>query len=136
MADKEIQFKYNGKTSNLFNGKNFKESTETETNKEICFDGVVTSGSPITPYTVEVERIRFETKQDYIQLRDIVEASKSQGIQITTKEVIRPNNSPAFTIITNYFGCILDSKDFEMNPKEKSTENWKFTCESKKEEVQ
>lgn len=136
MADKEIQFKYNGKTSNLFNGKSFKESTETETSKEICFDGVVASGSPITPYTVEVERIRFETKEDYIQLRDIVEASKSVGVQITTKEIIRPNNNPPFTIITNYFGCILDSKDFEMNPKEKSTENWKFTCESKKEEVQ
>ena len=134
--DKEIQFKYAGKSSNLFNGKSFKESMETDTESETCFDGVITSGSDVTPYTIEVERIRFETKEDYIQLRDIVEVAKKEGIQITTKETVRPTNAPSFDIITNYFGCIIDSKELEMNPTERTTENWKFICEDKKEEVQ
>lgn len=133
--DKEIQFKYAGKSSNVFNGKSFKESMETDTETETCFDGVVTSGSEVSPYTIEVERIRFETKEDYIQLRDIVETAKNQGIQVTTKETVRPINAPAFDIIVNYFGCIIDTKELEMNPTERTTENWKFVCQSKKEEV-
>ena len=35
-----------------------------------------------------------------------------------------------FVIVKNYHGCVLDGKDYEMKPEEKSAQKLSFLCET------
>jgi hypothetical protein len=126
MADKEVII--NGKT--VVHGQGVKESLETNTSTTACFDEVVTQGSPTVSYTLDIDRLVFETREQYEALR--AELNKMLNIpgMITTREVIRFKNDSPFVIVKNFTGAILDGKDYEMKPEEHSAQNLKFICNS------
>ena len=124
MADKEIII--NGHS--ILHGKGVKDSTETSTNTTVCFDEVVPEGSPNVSYTLEIERLIYETKEEYDWLRDELKKMLSVGGYVTTREIIRYKDSKPFVIVKDFKECILDGKDYEMKPEEHSAMKLKFIC--------
>ena len=125
MADKEVII--NGKT--LVHGTGVKESIEKSSAESvICFDEAIIDGSDTVSYKLTVDRIVFETKKNYERLRDAFKKMMKTPGTITTREVIRYKNSKPFVIVKNYSGVILDGRDYEMKPDERSVQNLSFLC--------
>ena len=114
-GDKQVQFKYGDLESEVFNVTSFSSKSETDTTSESTFSGTLTS-STITGYTVDIERIQLETKEQYDQLDTIIGYAKDQGIQITLMEIKRPTGAEPFRTIKNFFGCVADSPEVAIKP--------------------
>ena len=124
MADKEVII--NGKT--VVHGQNVKESLESSTSSTVCFDEVITQGSATVSYKLDIDRLVFETKEQYEELRDELNTMLHVPGIITTREVIRFKNDSPFVIVKNFTGAILDGKDYEMKPEEHSAHGLSFVC--------
>ena len=125
MADKEVIL--NGKT--LVHGTGVKETIEKNGAESIvCFDEAIVDGSDTISYKLTIDRIVFETQRNYIDLRNIFKKMLKTPGTITTREVIRYKNSKPFVIIKNFSGVILDGRDYEMKPDERSVQNLSFLC--------
>lgn len=124
MADKEVII--NGKT--VVHGQGVKESLETSTSSTACFDEVITQGSPTVSYKLDIDRLVFETKEQYEELRDELRSMLNVPGIITTREIIRFKADAPFCIVKNFTGAILDGKDYEMKPEEHSAQNLTFVC--------
>ena len=125
MADKEVII--NGKT--LVHGTGVKESIEKSGAESIvCFDEAIVDGSDTVSYKLTIDRIVFETHKNYKQLRDAFKKMMSTPGNITTREVIKYKNAQPFVIVKNYSGVILDGRDYEMKPDERSVQNLSFLC--------
>lgn len=130
MADKEVII--NGKT--LVHGQGVKESFDkTSADSIVCFDEVITDGSATVSYKLEIDRLVFESREDYEILRDTFQSMLNVKGDITTREVIRYKADEPFVIVKNYHGCILDGKSYEIKAEEKSAQNLSFLCESMEE---
>lgn len=123
MADKEVII--NG--HNMLHGTGVKDSESTSTNSTPCFDEVLTQGSEQTGGTLEIDRLIFESKEEYDWLSAELKKMKSVHGMVTTRQIIRVEKP--YVIIKNFTGCILDGKDFEMKPEEHSAQNLKFIWE-------
>ena len=120
MADKVVIL--NGKT--LVHGQGVKESIEKNGAESIvCFDEVITDGTDVVSYKLDIDRLVFETRQDYVDLRNILKKMMKTPGTITTRETIRYKNSKPWTIVKNYNDCILDGKDWEMKAEEKTAQS-------------
>ena len=125
-GDKQVQFKYGDLESEVFNVTSFSSKSETDTSSESTFSGTLTS-STVTGYTIDIERIQLETKEQYDKLDEIIGYAKGEGIQITTMEIKRPTGAEPFRIIKNFFGCVADSPEVQINPgNEFTTEKMSF----------
>lgn len=127
MADKEVIL--NGTT--LVHGQGVKESIDkTTANTTVCFDEVITEGAPSVSYKVTVDRLVFETRDQYEELRDVLNGMISEPGILTTRETIRFKNDAPFVIVKNFTGVVLDGKDYEIKPEEHSAQNLTFVCAS------
>ena len=125
MADKEVII--NGTT--LVHGQGVKESIDKSTADSIvCFDEVLTDGSDTVSYKITIDRIVLETRTTYETLRDTFQKMLKEPGDITTREVIRFKQEPPFVIVKNFHGCLLDGKDYEMKPEERSAQNLSFVA--------
>lgn len=124
MADKQVII--NGHV--MLHGKGVKDSADTNTSTTICFDEVVPQGADTVGYTLEIERLIYENKEEYDWLRKTLKKMLSVPGMVTTREIIRYKNSKPFVIIKNFTNVILDGKDYEMKPEEKSAQKLKFIC--------
>ena len=124
MADKEVII--NG--HNMLHGTGVKDSEDTSTNSTPCFDEVLTQGAKQTGGTLEIDRLIFESKEEYDWLSAELRKMKSEHGMITTRQIIRVEKP--YVIIKNFTGCILNGKDFEMKPEEHSAQNLKFIWEA------
>jgi hypothetical protein len=114
-----------------------KESIEKNAAESIvCFDEVITEGAEKVSYKLEIERVLYETKQEYIDLRDILTAIQHVQGTVETRETIRYKDEDPFTIVKTFGGAILDGNEFEMKPEEKTAHSLTFVCSSKDEVVE
>ena len=117
----------NGK--NMYHGKGVKESIEkSSAGSIVCFDEAITDGSATVTYKLTIDRLVYESRKTYETLRDTLNKMLSKQGTITTREVIRYKNKAPFVIVKNYSGCILDGKDYEMKPEERSAQSLSFIC--------
>lgn len=127
MADKTIII--DGK--NVVHGTGVKESIEKSTADSIvCFDEVITDGSDTVSYKLTVDRLMWESRSYYETLNAKLKKMLNTPAEITTREVIRYKKQAPFVIVKNYHSCILDGKDYEMKPEERSAQNLSFLCAS------
>jgi len=117
----------------LVHGQGVKESTETSTSKIVCFDEVLTDGSDKVSYKLDIDRLVFETRDQYEELRDTLQDMIHIPGDIQTRETIRYKGEDPFTIVKNYSGAILDANDYEMKPEERSAQKLSFICGTKEE---
>ena len=122
----------NGKT--LVHGQGVKESIDkSSADTIVCFDEVITDGSDVVSYKLTIDRIVFEKMNDYNSLNKRLNDMMKNPGTITTRQIIRYKNEAPWVIVKNYSGCILDGKDYEMKPEEKSAQNLSFICSDKEE---
>lgn len=131
MADREIIIN----KLVVAHGQGVKESMETSTSTTVCFDEVITEGSTVS-YKLDIDRIVFETKDQYDKLNAELKKMISTPGNITTREVIRYDQKKPFTIVKNFSGCILDGKEYEMKPEEHSAQNLSFICSALEEKTE
>ena len=138
MADKEIRIAVKSPTLgdlsiNLRHGQGVKESVETETSSTVCFDEVIVEGAEKVSYKLEIDRIIFETRKEYEDLRDILKEIQHIPGTVETRETIKYKDEDPFTIVKTFGGAILDGNEFEMKPEEKTAHNMSFLCSTKDE---
>lgn len=127
MADKTIII--DGKT--VAHGTGVKESIDkSSADSIVCFDEVITDGSDTVSYKLTVDRLMWESRSYYETLSNKLRKMLSVPAEITTREVIRYKKQAPFVIVKNYHNCILDGKDYEMKPEERSVQNLTFICAS------
>ena len=124
------------KSMTLVHGQGVKESVETETSKTVCFDEVITEGAEKVSYKLEIDRIIFETKDEYVLLRDILKRMQHVHGDVEVRETIKYKNEAPFTIVKSFGGAILDGNEFELKPEEKTAHSLTFVCASKDETVE
>lgn len=94
-----------------------KGSRETSTNTTVCFDEVVTEGTKQTGFKIDIDRLIYENKATYIEIRDILyNLIDNPGYVTIEEDIILPEGN--FTIVREYTGCILDGDEYEIKPEE------------------
>ena len=136
MADKEVKLAVGDKSINLKHGQGVKESVETSTSTTVCFDEVITEGAEKVSYKLDIDRIIFETKDDYVALRDILDEMQHTAGDVQTRETIKYKGEAPFTIVKTFGGAILDGNEYEMKPEEKTAHKISFVCSSKNETIE
>ena len=139
MASKRVSIGYlegtKLKTIQLVNATGVKESEETSASTTLTFDGVVPQGTSDNPFSLEISRISYEDKATYQEIRDIINKLRTVPGVITVSEDIYPRGSTPFTIIRDYSDAIVDGKDYEIKPEEKTVYNMKFKAGAMKETI-
>ena len=99
---------------------------------DICFDEVITEGAEKVSYKLDIDRVIFETKKEYENLRDILALMIHTPGEVQTRETIRYKKEE-FTIVKTFTGAILEGDEFEMKPEEHTAQSLSFVCASKDE---
>lgn len=105
-----------------------KGSVETSTETTPCFDGVVTQGSSSVGYSLSVDRLNYEGLASYREVAEILTTMLTEPGVITVEEDIFPAGEPPLTHTRFYSGCILDSKEYEMDPEKHTVSSLKWIC--------
>ena len=133
MAEAEIII--NGRT--LVHGTGVKESLEKSgAESTVCFDEVLTDGTGRVSYKLDIDRVVYESASYYLTLSKIFKKMLSTPGTITTRQTIKYKNKAPFVIVTNYSGCILDGKEYEMKPEERAAQNLSFICSNMEEYIE
>ena len=136
MADKEIMLAVGNKSINLRHGQGVKESVETSTSTTVCFDEVITEGAEKVSYKLDIDRIIFETKKEYLLLSEILTTMQHVPGDVQVRETVKYPGEDPFTIVKTFTGAILDGNEFEMKPEEKTAHKLSFVCSSKNEKLE
>ena len=121
MADKEVIIK--GKK--MMYGTGIKASPETNSSSTPTFDGVITQGSDKIPWTIEISKVRYEDMATHKELSETVDGMLAIPEMVTVREVINTNHE-TYTVVENFYDCLTDGNDYEINPDEQTVENLKF----------
>ena len=65
----------------VFRGTSFKDTPEYSSDMIKCFDENVNQGSDVVGGTIEIEKLVYDSRQQYIDLRDKLKAMKVDHIQ-------------------------------------------------------
>ncbi|MBR3213164.1 MAG: hypothetical protein IKF79_01495 [Methanosphaera sp.] len=121
MADKEIII--DGKR--MLWGTSAKASPETSTNTTQTFDGAITQGAGNIPWTIELEKVRYDNMIGHRKLSEKLDKMLTKPAMVTIRERVK-TASEEYTIVDNFYNCILEGNDYELKPDENTGENIKF----------
>lgn len=121
MANKEIII--DGKK--MMYGTSGKASPETNTSSTSTFDGVINEGLDEVPWSLEFSKLRYESLATHKEMSETLDRMISVPSMVTIRETI---NTPeeVYTVVDNFFNCLVDGNDYEVKPEEKTVENLKF----------
>ena len=121
MADKEVIIK--GKK--MMYGTGIIASPETNSSSTSTFDGVITQGSDKIPWSIEISKVRYEDMATHKELSETVEGMLAKPEMVTVRETIQAGDE-VYTVVDNFYDCLTDGNDYEINPDEQTVENLKF----------
>ena len=100
-------------------------SPETSTEQTPTFDGVITDGTDIIPWTVSIDKIRYGKISEYIELEKLLHGmfTKPENIKVVEESNTVDGSLRVTDIIYN---CILETKDYEINTDSRTVENLSF----------
>ena len=122
MANKEVIIA--GKK--MMYGTGVKASPETNNSTTNTFDGPIVQGMKDVPYSIEIDRVRYDSSTTHKELSEKVEDMMENPDMITIRERISPDGEDPYTIVDNYFGCLTDGNDYEIKTDDHTVENLKF----------
>lgn len=106
-------------------GTSAKASPETNTSTTPTFDGVIVEGLDEIPWTIEVSKLRYEGLATHREMSETLDEMISVPKMVTIRETVK-NPDEEYTIVDNFFDCVVDGNDYEVKPDEKTVENIKF----------
>lgn len=112
-------------------GTSAKANPETNTSSTSTFDGVVNEGLDEIPWTIECSKLRYEGLASHRELSETLEKMISVPDMVTIRETVKTPDEE-YTVVDNYFECLVDGNDYEIKPEDKTVENIKFKA-SKRE---
>lgn len=113
----------------IFKGTSLKDNPEYTSDVIECFDENVNQGSDTVGGTLEIEKLVYDSMEDYIALRDKLKEMETTPTMVTTFERIKFKNEPSYIIQKNYMGCLVTGNDKEDNPGEHGTRSMTFSYE-------
>lgn len=119
----------------VFRGTSVKDSPDYDTDNVACFDEMVPQGNEVAGGTLEIEKLSYDSIDDYIKLAKQLLRMKNTSAMITTFEEIKFKGEDPYTIQKNYKDCLVSGNDMEHKPNEKSVRSLKFTYGSVVEKV-
>ena len=121
MANKEIII--DGKK--MMYGTGAKASPETNTSTTSTFDGVINEGLDEVPWSLEFSKLRYESLATHKEMSETLDRMISIPAMVTIRETIRTPDE-VYTVVDNYFNCLVNGNDYEIKPEEKTVENIKL----------
>lgn len=111
-------------------GTSAKASPETNVSSTSTFDGAITQGTNNIAWSVELSKMRFEGLTSHRELSRILDDMLVNPKMVTIRETVSTKEE-VYTIVDNFFGCILDGNDYELKPDDNTAENIKFKASSR-----
>ena len=121
MANKEIII--DGKK--MMYGTSGKASPETNTSSTSTFDGVINEGLDEVPWSLEFSKLRYESLATHKEMSETLDRMISVPAMVTIRETVRTPDE-VYTVVDNYFNCLVNGNDYEIKPEEKTVENIKL----------
>ncbi len=121
MANKEVII--DGKK--MLYGTSAKASPETNTSTTSTFDGVINEGLDEVPWTLEFSKLRYEGLASHREMSETLDTMISVPKMITIRETVHSVDE-TYTVVDNYFNCLVNGNDYEVKPEDKTVENLKF----------
>ena len=102
-----------------------KVEPEIDTEETPTFDGPVVEGTEDPSHTVEIEKLRYGTIKEYIQLEQLLINMYTKGypIKIIEDVTMKDGNMRVTDIV---YDCKLDGNEYEVKPDERTVENLSF----------
>lgn len=113
----------------VFRGTSLKDSPEYSDDMIPCFDENVNQGSDVVGGTIEIEKLKYDSIDQYTALRDKLKEMRTESAMISTFERIKFKGDAAYIIQKNYIGCLITGNDSEDNPGEIGTRSLSFSYE-------
>lgn len=117
----------------LHRGTGFKDNPDISDDSTPCFDEVVTQGDDNIGGTIEIEKLAFDSMDEYVELRDKLKDMLKNPTLISVFELVKFKGEPSYVIQKNYKDCVVSGNDYEMKPAEKSVRSLKFRYASMEE---
>lgn len=121
MANKEIII--DGKK--MLYGTSAKASPETSTSTTPTFDGAITQGLGDVAWSIELSRVRYDGLASHRRLSEKLDKMLSVPAMVTIRERVE-TPTETYTIVDNYYKCVLEGNDYELKPDDNTVENLKF----------
>lgn len=126
MSDKEIII--NGKK--MLYGTSAKASPETSVSTTQTFDGAVNQGMKNVSWSIELGKMRYEGLATHRELSETLDDMMENPKMVTIRETVHTKEE-TYTIVDNFFGCILDGNDYELKPDDNTAESINFKASSR-----
>ena len=109
-------------------GTSAKASPETNTSTTPTFDGAVNEGLNEVPWNIECSKLRYEGLASHRELSETLDEMISVAKMITIRETV-VSVDETYTVVDNFFNCLVNGNDYEIKPEDKTVENLKFKAE-------
>ncbi len=121
MATKEVII--DGKK--MMYGTSAKASPETNTSTTPTFDGVINEGLDKVAWNLEFSKLRYEGLASHREMSETLEKMISVPSMVTIRETVSTPEEE-YTVVDNYFECLVNDNNYELKPEDKTVENIKL----------
>ena len=121
MANKEVII--DGKK--MMYGTSAKASPETNTSETPTFDGVIIEGLDNVAWNLEFSKLRYEGLATHKEMSETLEKMISTRAMVTIRETVYTADE-TYTVVDNYFDCLVNDNNYELKPEDKTVENIKI----------
>ena len=94
----------------------------------VCFDEVVQEGASQTSFEVSVDRLNYDSMDDYIAIDEILEDMVVNPGVLTIREVISFKDEEPYLLKRVYLDVLLADDKYKIEPNKKAVSNLIFNC--------
>ena len=106
-------------------GTNAKVEPELDTEETPTFDGPVIDGTIEPSHTVEIEKLRYGTMDEYIAIEKLLVNMYTVGYPVKIVESVKMKDG-VMKITDIVYDCKLDGNDYELDPEERTVDSLSF----------
>ena len=106
-------------------GTNAKVEPELDTDETPTFDGPVIDGTIEPSHTVEIEKLRYGTMDEYIAIENLLVNMYTVGYPVKIVESVKMKDG-VMKITDIVYDCKLDGNDYELDPEERTVDSLSF----------
>lgn len=121
MATKEVII--NGRK--MLYGTAAKATPESNATTTPTFDGVINEGLDEVAWNLEFSKLRYEGLASHKKMSETLEKMISKPAMVTIRETVHTPKEE-YTIVDNYFDCLVNDYNYELKPEDKTVENIKI----------
>jgi len=106
-------------------GTNVKVEPELDTEETPTFDGPIVDGTSEPSHTVSIDKLRYGTIDEYIQLEQLLVNMYEKGYPIKIIERVSMKDG-TMKVTDTVYDCKLDGNEYELDPEERTAESLSF----------